>query len=258
MIEAKDICPDCNRAAYICGHYDRAIAAANARATVSRRCARCNATLDEASVDGHGERCLVVGDMVEWNVSVDDSIIGRITVVHETDAQVRVETKRGNPGPWKVGEHFWPFIRQLRRIPGPAPRVASGITLHCQGTAPDGKQCRETTPEPQGSLHWRCPAHADCKKCEVERKTKTPTDRPLYDGLPLEILVARDQLNRREDPNLNRREDPNLIGVFTFTPSQRAAVSAHWSAQLRARIDAARERERGRVQIDADPDDTPW
>lgn len=45
-------------------------------------------------------------------------------------------------------------------------------------------------------------------------------------------------------------------------PSQRAAVSAHWSAQLRAKVASStaadRERERTRVVLEQDADDLPW
>jgi hypothetical protein len=35
-----------------------------------------------------------------------------------------------------------------------------------------------------------------------------------------------------------------------MTPAQRAAVSAHWSAQLRAKVAAAREQEKRRVLVE--------
>ena len=44
-------------------------------------------------------------------------------------------------------------------------------------------------------------------------------------------------------------------GLPAFTPAQRAAVSAHWSAQLRAKVAATVERERNQVLVD--PQDEP-
>jgi hypothetical protein len=59
-----------------------------------------------------------------------------------------------------------------------------------------------------------------------------PTIDPLdveYDGAPLRKLLESDQAARRE------------LNPFAscFTPAQRAAVSAHWSAQLRAKVEAS-------------------
>lgn len=45
-----------------------------------------------------------------------------------------------------------------------------------------------------------------------------------YDGLTLRYLLLCDRLNRQEGE------------TSTFTSAQRAAISAHWSAELRARI----------------------
>lgn len=59
-----------------------------------------------------------------------------------------------------------------------------------------------------------------------------------YDDVTLRDLVARDELYRSE--NGRQLVDGNwLLAKPVFTPAQRAAVSAHWSAQLRARIAAA-------------------
>lgn len=52
-------------------------------------------------------------------------------------------------------------------------------------------------------------------------------------------------------------EVPRLWWVLQggeLTPAQRAAISAHWSAQLRAKIAASAERERCRVVVDVEVD----
>ncbi len=66
------------------------------------------------------------------------------------------------------------------------------------------------------------------------------------DGWTLRDLIAADQ-NRR-------RGECGLVVVGPFTPAQRAAISAHWSAELRARIVAGREAERNQVRVDLEVD----
>jgi ssDNA-binding Zn-finger/Zn-ribbon topoisomerase 1 len=61
-----------------------------------------------------------------------------------------------------------------------------------------------------------------------------------YDGMTLRDLLAIDRLVRME----------TVRGMHPFTPSQRAAISAHWSAELRAKITAGKQAERARVVVD--------
>jgi hypothetical protein len=63
----------------------------------------------------------------------------------------------------------------------------------------------------------------------------------MYDGYTLRHLLGWDEAFRRRDALPVKR---------WLTPAQRAAISAHWSAQLRARIAASTERERNRVCVD--------
>lgn len=67
-----------------------------------------------------------------------------------------------------------------------------------------------------------------------------------YDGVKLSDLLERDRQRRTEDPTSAWRSHVRP------TPAQRAAVSAHWSAELRKRVDAAKERERQQVVLDGD------
>lgn len=71
-----------------------------------------------------------------------------------------------------------------------------------------------------------------------------------YEGVSLRVLLHRDRFNRREYAEL----DGSDATPFAFSTAQRAAVSAHWSAQLRARVEASRERDRQRVVLDLDED----
>lgn len=63
-----------------------------------------------------------------------------------------------------------------------------------------------------------------------------------YDGVTLRLLLDQEQMRQRTE-RPRRSFEP-------FTPAQRSAVSAHWSAELRARVEASKDRERRRVVVD--------
>lgn len=69
-----------------------------------------------------------------------------------------------------------------------------------------------------------------------------------YDGVTLRELIEQDQAARRERPYMRGPFD--YSGPGPMTPAQRAAVSAHWSAELRRKVDASAERDRNEVRID--------
>ena len=78
-------------------------------------------------------------------------------------------------------------------------------------------------------------------------KVDGPEPDPLdveYDGLTLRNLLERDRRRRQEDETSAWRchVRPSTI--------QRAAVSAYWSAQLRAKVNDAADRDRNRVLLD--------
>lgn len=66
-----------------------------------------------------------------------------------------------------------------------------------------------------------------------------------YDAISLRALLRSDELNRRESPC------PQY-----FTPTQRTAISAHWSAELKRKVAAKaaadKERERNVVTMDGE------
>lgn len=85
-----------------------------------------------------------------------------------------------------------------------------------------------------------------------------------YDGVTLrDLLEFRQCVNREIDIGAGtacsiswRNADP-----WTATPAQRAAVSAHWSAQLRAKVQASEAAVKARstsVVIGVDAEDLPW
>ena len=61
----------------------------------------------------------------------------------------------------------------------------------------------------------------------------------LHDGCSMRELLKLDESTRRESWR-----------PFIPTPNQRAAVSAYWSAQLRAKVDATKQAERTQVVCD--------
>lgn len=91
------------------------------------------------------------------------------------------------------------------------------------------------------------PCDPDCWKCALENAARDPLD-VKHDGVTLRVLLVCDESNRRE------------FGVATsfgpipvrasLTPAQRAAISAHWSAELRAKVAASAERDHNRVLVD--------
>lgn len=68
----------------------------------------------------------------------------------------------------------------------------------------------------------------------------------LHDGVTLRVLVDCDEAAQREGCRFWQCGARKMFP----TPSQRAAVSAHWSAQLRAKVAATADRDRNRVLVD--------
>lgn len=84
-----------------------------------------------------------------------------------------------------------------------------------------------------------------------------------YDGVKLRQLISVDEKRRRGEHGgqLRKREDSvdhvyatHYPDDYEFTPTQRAAISAHWSAQLRTKVAAAKQAEREQVVSDYDED----
>lgn len=91
------------------------------------------------------------------------------------------------------------------------------------------------------------PCDPDCRKCAAEAAARDPLD-VEHDGVKLRVLLECDARRRSEIGNSRH---------ITFTPAQRAAVSAHWSAALRAKVQASREADKARqlsVVVDMEVD----
>lgn len=143
--------------------------------------------------------------------------------------------------------------------------VAGGVTTAVGQYSPPGKPlvvtcvpdeacaCRAAGLPPCGDCIravLRLPTATPSGAMPREPERATPVD-PLaveYDGVTLRYLLLQDAMRRKE----------SATGI-SFTPAQRAAVSAHWSAELRAKVattkQADAERERCRVTITHDEDD---
>lgn len=134
------------------------------------------------------------------------------------------------------------------------------IMYRCQGDR-DGKQCETRT---TGAwIGWCCgdpacssgkpkpgkpkPDYANIKKDMASQGFMYKQYDVKYDDVTLRVLLERDRFNRREHAQLDGEATP-----FEVTPAQRAAISAHWFAELRAKVAAAKERDRNQVTMEHD------
>lgn len=138
-----------------------------------------------------------------------------------------------------------------------------GIPGHCSG--PPDETCAICQCDPRNTVHHA----AECKRphagkacgCAINApatvetpwmKVDGPPPDPLdtkYDSVCLRELLRQDEKQRNEH---GFREMGGALGWHRHTPVQRAAVSAHWSAELRARVKASAEHERSRVLVDCE------
>lgn len=91
---------------------------------------------------------------------------------------------------------------------------------------------------------WPPPGHNPSRYAPEAQKPVDPLD-VKYDGWTLRQLLDHNEKRRREDWAL----------AHQYTPAQRDAISAHWSMQLRAKVHAAKEKERTQVVCDVWGDD---
>lgn len=176
-------------------------------------------------------RPIEVGDYVEWRPSQSTHIKGEIVSflpgTGRRVAEVRVDYDRVHPSPasWQ-GERHHLMADGLRRIP--RPEVQSTRIVQRRGRCDLGcvEPCKHGLPYRVSEPAPTAPVLVD--PLDVE-----------YDGVRLRRLLEGDEFNRRETSVHWRAK--------TMTPAQRAAVSAHWSAALRAKIAAGAEAERWRV-----------
>lgn len=128
--------------------------------------------------------------------------------------------------------------------------------------APESKYAkRQAVPKVKGGMHH--PIHGghrfdpDCPKCTNELRGESTTPKPIdpldveYDGVKLRTLLDGDAFNRQERAR-------GVWNVRAMSPVQRAAVSAHWSAQLRAKVAASKAADTTQVLMPLDAEDCEW
>lgn len=199
------------------------------RATTT--CVRCSARIEiadiisdknyDATITAHRERCFVVGDWVRVTCE-GPWIEGPITELTDDYAALRPERYHDRMALYaKSGSFtFHCSDSNIRRIPRPG-------------------QVEVNPDPPTIETPW----------LRVDGPQSDPLD-TKYDGVTLRDLLVVDEARRREQdigPIPWRNVDP-----WTWTPAQRVAVSDHWSAQLRAKLAASKERERVQVVLEDD------
>lgn len=100
-----------------------------------------------------------------------------------------------------------------------------------------------------------CPTCGKRGACDMTRHAIREARGPLdvkYDDVTLCDLLVLDERLRRGESTMRGPFD--YQSPRSLTAVQRAAVSAHWSAQLRAKVAASKEAERRRVVLDTEDD----
>lgn len=247
--------------------------------TALHKCAFCRvavaggqhpAHLIDALLADHRAVCerrpVEIGDYVRWDGQMDDGsnserwAEGEVVRFVETSEGRKIQVRLTSRSDKGFSER--PFFTGpvLRRIPRPGagertrgaqhapapPQFIAPPPLH-----PETIAALERLKErayaclgvPQGSPP-RCACgddHPPGKPAQTD-----PLD-VKYDRFTLRDLLVKDATLREDRPTMLR---------LPLTPAQRAAVSAHWSAQLRAKVAASREAERNRVRVDLECE--PW
>lgn len=212
---------------------------------VKRLCARCRTELQgetvdqlDAAVEAHAERCLVVGDRVRWNrVERDMWLEGRLIEMSNDRGHCLIDIDRGG-GNWQV-------------------KAPEGRT-RCDGPKYSSVSLRRI--ERPGQARQCCPGAIQGFACGCSAVAAPPPSPTLYDGMTAEQCLEGMLHLQREDrwEGTNMHGETRLLRYPHLTDPQLAAASAHWSAQLRARQQAARERERTQVVIEQDGEDLEW
>lgn len=151
-----------------------------------------------------------------------------------------------------IGPGIGPGITSiLRRIPPPAEaqatatlKVRSKRWVHCLHVSDSGIQCRASTEDPSVKIGWMCPDH-------VPVPQPAPPAPALVHGLTREQCLERWLVNRseREYPSGCKRPvyDLTQAQIVVGRHAYRTAAREEWSAELRAKVTAAREAERNLV-----------
>jgi hypothetical protein len=229
------------------------------RSSTATTCARCHHAFTakpdgfvdadlENEIAAHRATCFVVGDAVRWQVG---SRWHEGTIVALGLDSVEMNCERGylTGYPFPMGY----YRKNVRRIPRPGRDVAAPYEIKEQDgdlvvMTPSGPIKLTTGPfVTKSKLSAEGQATYDRLKAEYGR----PPD-PLsttYDNVTLRDLLAADETFRREQTLIS--DMPLWFRIQDgLTPTQRTAVSAHHSAELKTKISAKREAERCEVCVD--------
>lgn len=218
------------------------------------KCALCSvlftADADEQFIAAHAKVCekrpLAVGDYMRLDCSRDGSdwVEGPIVTLRGTDGHAAISPERAS-------------VRMSHRIHGNPFTFAVVASLGIRRIPRPAAEVRAVLNERDGAMYYGDIRLTDGKPPTIETPwistTKCLPLDPLdtkYDGVTLRTLIDGDAFNRQEQGGAMWRAKP-------MTPVQRAAVSAHWSAELRAKLAASKERERLQVVVD-DGEVGPW
>lgn len=243
---------------------------------VAHKCALCSVLFtpdaDEQFIAAHAKVCekrpLEVGDYVRLDISgpqfasswQEGTLAGFSDRGSGTGYAKVYIVRAGDDMRDTIGAYRWLWRTSIRRIQRPVDEVKAGgvVCFSEQGADPElCTNCGQHIRHHFGGPQYRCNPNALPKPPTIETPWLSTTKRlppdPLdtkYDGVTLRTLLDGDAFNRQEQGGAVWRAKP-------MTPVQRAAVSAHWSAELRAKLAASKERERLQVVVD-DGEVGPW
>lgn len=253
-------------------------------ATFTTTCARCAAPLDatDAAVKAHEERCFAIGDRVRWDGLMDAG--GQTDRWAEGEIVAMPTGGKGHIGvrvSASSDPHFAPVVHMtpcndsgipaIRRIPRPeqavvpmphrrdpyppdlTERFAQLVKKHV-ADAPLPAHWAKVDSYPasgvklytelveaakRGSITFDAhPIEVGVSLVFLDPAPPNPLD-VKHDGVTLRELIRQDTENTQHD-----RLTMTGVSAWRLTPAQRAAVSDHWSAALRDRVAASKERER--------------
>jgi hypothetical protein len=243
--------------------------------------------LDEA-LAAHQELCFRTGDHVRWEGSAEGNWIEGSVVRCADDRQsFRLLIRRASRG-WIIGAETGVGLvgATLRRIPRPEQKGdevrAAQARFQAEYEAA-AKKLAENRIDPASWNPVGINAHIVTDSPHAKTITGvTITHRPIvvtkadlelevrHDGVTLRDLLAAFEMLQRERHLMQYNAAGDLVRYGSpmprwymcqpggFTPAQRAAVSAHWSAELRAKVAASKDAERRRVVVDLQDDDLEW
>ena len=199
------------------------------------RCSCARLFLDDSTRSGKCSVCLPPRPFAQGDDLYVDTKAGAVKIAGPSYEQVKaqqVESKLGGLEAWL------PTSKPLYKFAEPGAGSADFASML--------NEAQRRMLEQQQAMAMKHLAAMLPRDVAVKSVPPKPVD-PLdveYDGITLRVLLERDRQRRTEDPDSAWRSHVRP------SPAQRAAVSAHWSAELRAKVKASAERERNTVVVD--------